>query len=515
MEQHEFNGFHIGTARLGCKKQQVRSVGHAVPHRAKMEWVFNNLWRILMYRPRLSFHWTLTVILFFLVDGSILSANATSLDGVPWQPTYAKAMALAEQQQKMLFVFFYDSDDDRLAQYFEWNVLDYEPVLEKLKDCVCVKVRLDEQIRVNGKETKIIDHAAFAGLNGRSGLAILDFAHKNNVYYGCVVNTFPFSEGRCYSTKQMGIILDLPAGRPEQRRAAYLLRTRIIPGRNSSSIAAKPNLCPDLDAVIVPEVAWITDYAKATAAAEAQNQMLFVYFCDCGSQGPCERFKMETLDHPQVRKFLQNFVCVQLPLDAKIVCDGKDVKLLEHEGFHEMLGKPGIAIVDYAHDDSSLRGMVVSTFPITEKLWYTPKQMAVILTLPPGTLTQRTLIYAVKTHPETPASADSQLDNQLIHEAQMHAQYQADIRLQGHHHWDSRFQRILTELPSGLTPKEVCAESWPGENLVEAAIECVRCWRLSDGHWNAVRSPNQCFGYDMKRGGNGIWYATGIFGSHY
>ena len=34
--------------------------------------------------------------------------------------------------------------------------------------------------------------------------------------------------------------------------------------------------------------------------------------------------------------------------------------------------------------------------------------MAVILDLPPGTLTQRTLIYAVRTHPERPASADGQ-----------------------------------------------------------------------------------------------------------
>jgi hypothetical protein len=63
-----------------------------------------------------------------------------------------------------------------------------------------------------------------------------------------------------------------------------------------------------------------------------------------------------------------------------------------------------------------------------------------------------------------------------------------------------------------MTASEVCAESWPGENLVEAAVECVRCWRLSQGHWSAVRAAHRLFGYDMKRGSNGIWYATGIFG---
>jgi len=100
-----------------------------------------------------------------------------------------------------------------------------------------------------------------------------------------------------------------------------------------------------------------------------------------------------------------------------------------------------------------------------------------------------------------------------LEEAQSHSQYQADIRRQGHHYWESRFHRIVARLPGGLGAREVCAESWPGENLVEAAIECVRCWRLSDGHWSAVRAPNRCFGYDMKRGSNGVWYATGIFGT--
>jgi len=48
--------------------------------------------------------------------------------------------------------------------------------------------------------------------------------------------------------------------------------------------------------------------------------------------------------------------------------------------------------------------------------------------------------------------------------------------------------------------------------LLAAAIECVRCWRLSSGHWGAVRESHPVYGYDMKRGDNGIWYATGIFG---
>jgi hypothetical protein len=271
--------------------------------------------------------------------------------------------------------------------------------------------------------------------------------------------------------------------------------------------AAEPEKGRRADA---PAFQWLSDYAKATAVAESKNKMLFIYFCDGAADSPCNRFEKETLDDPQVRGKLKDYVCLRLPLSAKITVQGKPVVLLEHDAFQEMLNKPGIAVVDYRSSDAALRGLVVSQFPITDTLSYTPQQMAVILTLPPGTLTQRTLIFAVRIHPDHPASADGEPLPALLEEAQGHAQYQANVRVQGHQFWESRFGRILSRLPGGGAPREVCAESWGGQHLVEAAIECVRCWRTSSGHWSAVRSNSRFFGYDMKRGDNGVWYATGI-----
>jgi len=294
---------------------------------------------------------------------------------------------------------------------------------------------------------------------------------------------------------------------PPNLRRVSLLATMVLLIAGFTATSAMADMPP-----APGSVAWEPGYAQAMEVAERQGKMLFIYFCGCGPDSPCMRFKAETLDDPVVCRKLQDYVCVELPVDATIRSDGKDLSLLKHEAFHEMLGRPGIAILDFKHADSPFYGRVVSTFPITEKLWYTPERMAVILDLPPGTLTQRSLIYAVRIHPDKPASTDGDLNDRLVEEAQKHSQHQADIRLQGHHQWERRFHRIVGELPRRLTAKEVCAESWPGENLVEAAIECVRCWRLSDGHWSAVRAPNRCFGYDMKRGVNGIWYATGIFG---
>ena len=52
-----------------------------------------------------------------------------------------------------------------------------------------------------------------------------------------------------------------------------------------------------------------------------------------------------------------------------------------------------------------------------------------------------------------------------------------------------------------------------GFEQVDSAIDCVDCWRQSPGHWGAVRSDQPQFGYDIKKGENGIWYATGLFGN--
>ncbi|MCC6126195.1 MAG: hypothetical protein IT426_14630 [Pirellulales bacterium] len=238
--------------------------------------------------------------------------------------------------------------------------------------------------------------------------------------------------------------------------------------------------------------------------------MLFILFRDAADDVLGKRFETETLGDPKICEKLQEYVCVRLPLKAKISMDEKEIALIEHPSFKEMLGRPGMAIVDYKHCEPAYRGYVVSTFPFAEHLKYTPDKMAVILDLPRGTLTQRTLIFAVRTHPEKPPGTDAgEPDEYLLAEAREQAEYQARRGVQGHQHWESRFQRIVRRLRGGA-PREICAESWPGQNLVDAAQECVHSWRTSSGHWSALRTRNRFYGFDMKRGNNGVWYATGI-----
>ena len=257
------------------------------------------------------------------------------------------------------------------------------------------------------------------------------------------------------------------------------------------------------------ELNWHDDYSSAVKAATAEKKMLFIVFDD--DSNAATRFETEILPDNRVSSLLKNYVVAKLSVDANVTIKEKPTRLLNHAAFGYMYGNAGIAIVDYTNNDPSQYGQVVSQFNFRSAQGRSVHEIQVILTLPPGSLTQRTLIYAVRMHPEQPRSTKGIFRRLLALETFRHSRNQANMQLQGHHQWESRFHQIKAQLPGGLVPTEVCAESWPGQRLEDAAIECVRSWRHSSGHWSAVSDNNVYYGYDMKRGRNGIWYATGIF----
>lgn len=404
---------------------------------------------------------------------------------LPWMTDYALAMEAAVRQRAYLIVQFYVPGRDEAWNRFESEVLSAADVAARLQNAVLVKVPLDARIRQNGSDVELLRSPAFAGMRGRPGLAIIDLAHEEPERYGRVVGTLPLRRWRLYASWQVAGFLDANTGRP--------------------SPASAP-------ASALPPIAWETDYEKAVTIAARERKMALILFCQSEQCPLKQQLEAQALADPIVADRLENMVLVKLLVNAKVTVEGKEIELLKHPAFAEMLGMPGIAIIDLAHDNPLFYGNVVSVFPFLGNQVYTADQMRVILDLPPGTLTQRTLIYAVRTHPDRPASANGQLEQNLVREAESHSAFQAQIGLQGHHSWETRFHRINALLPGGRMAKEVCAESWPGQHLLEAAVECVRCWHYSEGHWSAVNGQQDFFGYDMKRGTNGIWYATGIFG---
>jgi hypothetical protein len=259
-------------------------------------------------------------------------------------------------------------------------------------------------------------------------------------------------------------------------------------------------------------VNWGCDYHEALDEAAASGSMAILWFYDAADVQANERFQAATLGHEHVAAAVsREFIAAALPIDAQVESKGnKQVGLLAHPAFAEMRRRPGIAIIDMRDEGSPHFRQVVSIFPFEGRA-INADELLVLLELPTGTLTQRSLIFAVRTHPEHPASALTGYSQLLAKETEKHADHQASIALQGHHNWERRFHEINAQLPGGLLAQEVCAESWPGQNLMAAATECVHSWRQSPGHWSAVSGEQSLFAYDMKRGRNGVWYGVGIF----
>jgi hypothetical protein len=298
-------------------------------------------------------------------------------------------------------------------------------------------------------------------------------------------------------------------------------------------LVLSPNLRPPTPMVREPTpavqapslLAWQTDYGVAFGRAKKSQRQLLIYFYDDQPNAACRQFEAEALADPGVQRLLAKCVLLRLPLGVTTTT-GTTVhpvahqvahKMLEHESLAEMHRMPGIVIVELAHPLSPDYGYVVSQLPFQPKKYFqrtkfhSIKSVRTLLQLPTGSLTQRTMIYAVRMQHETPLSTKGRCSEDLSSEARKHSQHQASIQLQGHHNWQQRFSAINARLADDLIPIEVCAESWPNENLVEAAVECVYSWRRSAGHWKAVSAYHPEYGYDMRRGSNGIWYATGIF----
>jgi hypothetical protein len=224
------------------------------------------------------------------------------------------------------------------------------------------------------------------------------------------------------------------------------------------------------------------------------------------------KFQAEVLSQTAIsERIRESFVAARVPLAAESNDDIKKRRLIDHEAFAELRAQAGLAIIDFSDNAAPTYGCVVSIYPLSRGT-ISAEHLTVLLDLPPGTLTQRTLTFAVRTHRDQPASATGDMHPLLAAEAAAHSRHQAKINLQGHHNWDARFQSINARLPAGHVSYEVCAESWPGQSLLDAANECVDSWRQSSGHWGQVSRQAEYYGYDMQRGTNGVWYATGIFG---
>lgn len=280
--------------------------------------------------------------------------------------------------------------------------------------------------------------------------------------------------------------------------ATLVLELLVVPARGATPAP------PSLGDRPLGAVQRIDDYAAATEAARASAAMLLVSL-EPGAGSPADPAGSR-LERPEVE---HRFATSGTPwVFCRLGMEGTGGQLAGDPSLAEMRRGPGVFVVD--HTPGPYAGRIVSILPRTPGKYYafSPSHIDALASLPQASLTQRSLILAVRLHPEGPQSTSGSCDPVLLSEAEAHSAHQASLRRQGHHGWETRSQRIAAGRGAA---SEVCAESWEHQDLLDSCVDCVASWRQSSGHWNSVRSPQSAYGYDIRRGANGIWYATGIF----
>ena len=273
---------------------------------------------------------------------------------------------------------------------------------------------------------------------------------------------------------------------------------------------------------------WEFDYEYAMATAKQSSRRLLVYLYADDETGipdalaalpvvaACEKFDTVVLDDDFVRSGLCRYVLLKLPMDAKITDESGDesddeMSVYSLLGFEHMVGHPGLLVIDFEQRAASYYGEVVGILPFLHGITPTTEQTEIFLELPPGTLTQRTLTYAVRIHPGNPLSADGEPAPAVMQAATDHAEFQAARGILGHYNFGSRSYRVQEAMGESGSPAEICAQTQIGLGLFEGALSAMRAWRNSSGHWSIAKKFHRYYGYDMVRSKNGAWYAVGFF----
>ena len=263
---------------------------------------------------------------------------------------------------------------------------------------------------------------------------------------------------------------------------------------------------------------WLGDYREACDTAIAEQKMLLIHVAPASegtneSESAASESLVQQLDSDAaLKEKLDRFVLLRLDADATIIVEGEQQRLLDNPAFAHLQKGPGVALVDYRDADSEQYGRVVSALPFRSGKYYrwSDRGFAAMLDLPDGSITQRTMVWAVRTHSENPQSTTGEFSPEIASEARKHSEYQARIRQQGHQQWGSRSARIRS-MVGQMRTAEVVAQSWPGQTMLDSCIDCVRSWRHSSGHWGQVKRSHDLYAYDLRQSKSGIWYGTGIF----
>jgi hypothetical protein len=254
---------------------------------------------------------------------------------------------------------------------------------------------------------------------------------------------------------------------------------------------------------------WHDSYVRAVVEATEKAKLLFIVFEKPGSHEITDVVEKVPVD--------SEHVYLRLPTESKLETNDGEIVLREDGFFNDLTTKTGIVVIDLLHKDKEkLYKQVVSVLPAHR---ITATNIETVIGLPYATLTQRSMVWAIRTHFRGPQSTQGYPDEALMAHAERHSNRMiADERrtpsyLSGSM-WVTPAMRHDMSHPGS---SEILVSSWPHRpirDVMDAAEELIRGWHdayrgVPTGHWGVVMRRARAYGYDMKSV-NGFWLATGV-----
>jgi len=361
-----------------------------------------------------------------------------------WHDDYMAAYRQADAEKKLLFLAC-DSDQVRFAPDQE--------TAERLRELVLVRLSIEQC-------EKLLCHPGLRKFHCAEGVGVIDLMHEG-ASHGKLVNTIP---ARYLTMQGVRTMIDLAQG------------------------SAEP-----------PPLSWHTDYLEARAEAKSRGKMLLVAV-DADDQQYTPR--------PACVPVLQGYVLLREHRDKEYLSGGKPRRLIDFADFRELRGQPGLVIYDFAHREEPSYEQVVSVMPYKylgpdpgHRVFSQQEREHELLILEPGTLSRRTLTWAVRVSQGNGRnrrlrSADGRPHPGLMSGALRNSRLQC--------------RRGCGHFAGGLRGAEI-ASPGPGKDIVDGALNMVRIWRTSAPHYGVMARFHSRFGYDMAPSSGNHWYGTGRF----
>jgi hypothetical protein len=263
---------------------------------------------------------------------------------------------------------------------------------------------------------------------------------------------------------------------------------------------------------------WHSDYLAAYFEAAQEKRYLLMLFRETIVGGD-EVASTDSFFAPSMRPMLEQFSRVDLPLNAAMPDNSgpgsneteNDLPnlLLKHRSFRHLGVRSGIAVVDLTDPESANHARVVSVLPLPDNGLFSDDELMLALNLPKGAISQRTLLFAVRSTVPDSGLSMRQFSPTLIELAHRNSKYMASVEKIESFEQDARREQIAEEFGQQAELQELFFATESDATIHEAARQAVTRWTETSAAFDVLTTPATAMGMDMfQSSASGRWFVT-------